>query len=76
MSIQAMAWVGGSLLLCTSLRYAVVDPVSRTCTHLFSLATEAPSPSLILPLPTAQLGILLMVTHAAAAHSATHRVCV
>ena len=56
-----MAWVGGRLLLCTSLRYAVLDPKTRACTHLFSLPADAPSPTLILPLHTSKLAILLMV---------------
>lgn len=58
---QSMAWVGGSLLLCTSLRYAVLDPRTGACTHLFSLPADAPSPTLILPLQATKLAILLMV---------------
>ena len=59
--MQAMAWVAGSVLLCTSLRYAVLDPKPGACTHLFSLPADAPSPTLILPLFAAKLAVLLMV---------------
>ena len=59
---QAMAWVGGRVLLCTSLQYSVLDPGTGACTPLFSLPADAPSPTLILPMPAAELAILLMVS--------------
>ncbi len=58
-----MAWVGGRVLLCTSLQYSVLDPGTGACTPLFSLPADAPSPTLILPMPAAELAILLMVSH-------------
>jgi len=57
-----MAWVGGRVLLCTSLQYSILDPATGACTPLFSLPADAPSPTLIVPMPAAELAILLMVS--------------
>ena len=57
-----MAWIGESLLLCTSLRYLLLDLETGVSSQLFALPADAPSPTLVLPLPAAKLAILLMVS--------------
>ena len=57
-----MAWVGQKLVLCTSLRYVLLQPAQGTSTQLFALAEEAPSPTLVQSIPSANLAVLLMVS--------------
>ena len=59
--MQSMAWLGQKLVLCTSLRYLLLQPQHGTTNQLFSLAEEAPSPTLVQSIPSANLAVLLMV---------------
>ena len=56
-----MAWLGQKLVLCTALRYILLHPAQGTSTQLFSLAEDAPSPTLVQSIPSANLAVLLMV---------------
>lgn len=56
-----MAWLGQKLVLCTSLRYMLLHPTQGTSTQLFTLAEDAPSPTLVQSIPSANLAVLLMV---------------
>lgn len=56
-----MAWLGEKLVLCTSLRYLLLQPAQGTTSQLFALAEEAPSPTLVQSIPSANLAVLLMV---------------
>lgn len=77
-----MAWLGEKLVLCTSLRYLLLHPAQGTTSQLFSLAQEAPSPTLVQSIPSANLAVLLMVlsTHSIpipnrVVHSSLDHVC-
>jgi len=56
-----MAWLGQKVVLCTSLRYMLLHPSQGTSTQLFALAEDAPSPTLVQSIPSANLAVLLMV---------------
>ncbi|KAL3142970.1 hypothetical protein ABBQ38_003253 [Trebouxia sp. C0009 RCD-2024] len=60
LSIKSMAWLGEKLVLCTSLRYLLLQPAQGTTSQLFALAEEAPSPTLVQSIPSANLAVLLM----------------
>ena len=59
--MQSMAWLGQKIVLCTSLRYTLLHPTQGTSTQLFTLAEDAPSPTLVQSIPSANLAVLLMV---------------
>ena len=59
--VQSMAWLGQKVVLCTSLRYMLLQPTQGTSTQLFALAEDAPSPTLVQSIPSANLAVLLMV---------------
>ena len=56
-----MAWLGQKVVLCTSLRYMLLHPTQGTSTQLFALAEDAPSPTSVQSIPSANLAVLLMV---------------
>jgi hypothetical protein len=58
---QGLAWVGRNLVLCTSLRYLLWDPALKELKELLRLPEEAPSPTEVLPIPSAHAALLLMV---------------
>lgn len=60
LTIKSMAWLGQKVVLCTSLRYMLLQPTQGTSTQLFALAEEAPSPTLVQSIPSANLAVLLM----------------
>ncbi len=55
-----MAWLGGRLVVATSLRYMLLDPASGAYVQLFALPEEAPPPTLVQAIPSADLAVLLM----------------
>ena len=59
--LQSMAWLGQKVVLCTSLRYMLLHPTQGTTTQLFALAEDAPSPTSVQSIPSANLAVLLMV---------------
>ena len=54
-------WLGQSLVLATSLRYVLFNPRTKACTELFSVSPEAPPPTMVQSVPSADEAILLMV---------------
>lgn len=73
--LQSMAWLGQQLVLCTSLRYVLLHPAQQSSTQLFSLAAEAPWPTLVQSLPAANLAVLLMVSLPLLLHPVPHSSC-
>ena len=61
MMLQAMAWLGASMVLVTSLRYMLFAPSSGAYTELFAVSAEAPPPTMVLAIPAANAALLLMV---------------
>lgn len=71
-ALQGMVWLGQSLVMATSLRYVLFDPRTKACTELFSVSPEAPPPTMVQAVPSADEAILLMVRpHALLKHQAT-----
>ncbi|KAK9806735.1 hypothetical protein WJX72_000925 [[Myrmecia] bisecta] len=60
LSVKAMAWLGKRIVVCTSLRYMLLQPFTGAYTQLFALPEDAPSPTLVVPIPSATLSLLLM----------------
>ena len=60
-ALQGMVWLGQSLVMATSLRYVLFDPRTKACTELFSVSPEAPPPTMVQAVPSADEAILLMV---------------
>ncbi|KAK9839815.1 hypothetical protein WJX81_003522 [Elliptochloris bilobata] len=60
LSVKGMAWLGGRLVVATSLRYMLLDPASGAYVQLFALPEEAPPPTLVQAIPGADLAVLLM----------------
>eukprot|EP00884_Botryococcus_braunii_P004337 jgi/Botrbrau1/13904/Bobra.0017s0011.1 len=58
--IKALAWVGRNLILCTSLRYLLWEPATKELRELLALPEEAPSPTAVLPIPSAAAALLLV----------------
>ncbi len=56
-------WLGQSLVMATSLRYVLFNPRTKACTELFSVSPEAPPPTMVQSVPSADEAILLMVRH-------------
>lgn len=59
--LQAMVWLGQSLVMATSLRYVLFEPRTKACTELFSVSPEAPPPTMVQSVPSADEAVLLMV---------------
>ena len=47
--------------MATSLRYVLFNPRTKACTELFSVSPEAPPPTMVQSVPSADEAILLMV---------------
>ena len=62
-NMQGMVWLGQSLVMATSLRYVLFNPRTKACTELFSVSPEAPPPTMVQSVPSADEAILLMVRH-------------
>ncbi len=62
-ALQGMVWLGQSLVMATSLRYVLFNPQTKACTELFSVSPEAPPPTMVQSVPSADEAILLMVRH-------------
>ncbi len=74
-AVQSMAWLGQKVVLCTSLRYMLLQPTQGTSTQLFALAEDAPSPTLVQSIPSANLAVLLMVVFRPSHHPCCHLKC-
>ena len=59
--MQAVAWLATKLVLCTSLRYLLLDLKTGGCTCLLSVSVEAPPPTMVLSVAAAGQAVLLMV---------------
>lgn len=56
-----MAWLGQSVVVVTSLRYMLFNPKSGAYTELFVVSEEAPPPTMVQSVPSANQAVLLMV---------------
>ena len=59
--LQAMAWLGPDLVVCTALRAMLLRLASGQYTPLFALPSDAPTPLLVSPIPQARLALLVVV---------------
>ena len=59
--MQAVAWLATKLVLCTSLRYMLLDLKTGGYTCLLSVSEEAPPPTMVLSVAAAGQVVLLMV---------------
>ena len=59
--MQAVAWLATKLVLCTSLRYMLLDLKTGAYTCLLSVSEEAPPPTMVLSVAAAGQVVLLMV---------------
>ena len=60
--LQAMAWLGPDLVVCTALRAMLLRLASGQYTPLFALPSDAPTPLLVAPIPQARLALLVVVS--------------
>ncbi len=57
-----MAWLGRHIVLVTSLRYMLFDPITTAYSELFAVSPEAPPPTMVQAVPSANQAVLLMVS--------------
>lgn len=56
-----MAWLGKRIVLVTSLRYMLFDPITAAYSELFAVSPEAPPPTMVQAIPSVNQAVLLMV---------------